>query len=379
MTPDWSFIQLAFTAMPPVPRTAGSSDWLILWLSLFLALGVSFLCSLLEAGILSIPGTHVEVMVREKQRGGELLQKLKAEIDRPLAAILTLNTVAHTIGAAGVGAQVLIIFGEAWVAAASAIVTILILVFSEIIPKTLGAAHAKRLAAFTAVATQGLIWITWPIVWMLKVISQRLGGGHATIVTREEIRAVSDLGAREGALDRIESRVIANLLRLHQVRVEDVMTPRTVVFMLPSTITAQEILERNPNLRFSRVPVYGSSPDEIIGIVLRSSILRAAAEGDTRPIGKLARTVHAIPEQASVDDALEQFIARKVQFFLVVDEFGGTSGIISLEDAIETLLGVEIVDETDSIDDMRRLAHRLAEERWAGREGETESEPPAEK
>lgn len=361
-------ITTPLTALPGFATGGTTGNWVILWLSLLLALGVSFLCSLLEAGLLSVSRSHVEVMVRDRKPGGKTLQRMKNQIDRPLAAILTLNTIAHTVGAAGVGAEVLVIFGSAWVGAASAVVTVLILVLSEIIPKTIGAAHAKPLAPFTALTVQWLIWLTWPIVRALEAISNRLGRRRGTIVTRDEVIALTQLGTRVGALDYDESRIIENLFQLREVRVKDIMTPRTVAFMLPASANAADVLKEHPDLPFSRIPIYAASPDEITGIVLRQDVLRAALEDDAgrRSLASLAQPMHVIPELASVGSALQQFIVRKEHLFIVVDEFGGTAGLVTLEDAIETLLGVEIVDETDSVEDMRRLASRLARRRRGG-------------
>ena len=182
-------------------------------------------------------------------------------------------------------------------------------------------------------------------------------------MTREEVRALTQLGARAGALEYDESRIIDNLFRLRELRVKDIMTPRTVAFMLPASATAADVLRAHRDLPFSRIPVYGASPDEVTGVALRHEVLRAAAEAGQQTLASLAQSVEVIPELASVGSALEQFILRKEHLFIVVDEFGGTAGIVTLEDTIETLLGVEIVDESDSVEDMRRLARRLAERR----------------
>ena len=335
-----------------------------LFLYLGLALGVSFLCSLLESALLAVPRSQVALLVKRGKRSGKVLESMQARIDRPLAAILTLNTFAHTFGAAGVGAQALVIFGSRWVTLVSIVVTLLILVLSEIIPKTIGAQNAKRLAPLTAYLVQGMIWVAYPLVKPLEVLSRMLGKSREVDITREELVVVADMSEVAGVLQKRETSIIRNILRLDRIKIMDVMTPRVVVFMLHESATVDEVLAEHSLLRFSRIVVYGETPDEITGVVLRLDILNAAREsrGGTR-IAELMKPIHAIPEVASVADALEQFIARGEQIFLAVDEYGGTAGIITLEDAVETLLGAEIVDETDSVMDMRELARELAERR----------------
>lgn len=338
--------------------------YVLLFFYLALALGVSFLCSLMESALLSVPRSHVALLVRRGKRSGRLLDRMLRRIDRPLAAILTLNTFAHTFGAAGVGAQALAIFGKVWVSLTSIVVTLLILVVSEIIPKTLGAVHAKRLAPATAYIVQSLIWLALPLVKPLEALSRALGKSSGADMTREELEVAAEVSALSGILEERESSVIRNLLQLRRIKIMDVMTPRVVVFLLRRTKSVEEVLQDRGLIPFSRIPVYGETPDEITGVVLRIDILQCWHREERQTLlAALEKPIHAIPEVASVADALEQFIARRAQIFLAVDEYGGTAGIITLEDAIETLLGVEIVDETDSVDDMRKLARELAERR----------------
>ena len=286
-----------------------------------------------------------------------MLGGMKNRIDRPLAAILTLNTVAHTMGAAGVGAQVLVVFGSAWVAMGSVVITVLILVLSEIIPKTLGAVYANRLADFTAFTVRGVIWLTYPIVLVLEAISKACGGTHAAAVTREEVRVTARLGEESGALEQDESRVIRRVLQLDEVTVGEVMTPRTVMHALAAETEVAEVMREGKPMPFSRIPVYQGSLDQIVGVVLKHELLEAAnVRSASRRVGELARKVHMVPEVASVGSVLDQFIARREHLFVVVDEYGGTAGIITMEDAMETLLGVEILDETDTVQDMQALA-----------------------
>jgi len=347
-----------------IPRDPSAGNYLLLGAYLAVAIGISFLCSLLEAGILSLPTSHVELMARENKRGGKRLKAMKANIDRPLAAILTLNTIAHTIGAAGVGAQILVIYGSGAVALGSIIVTLLILVFSEIIPKSIGASRAKPLAAFTAYGIQGMIWLTFLILIPLQWISSRLGGGHGIEVTRDEVAITAELGRTAGVINPDETRVIRNLLRLDIITVEDIMTPRPVVFMLPHDATANEVLAEHGRLRFSRIPLQASGVDDVVSHVTRSDIHHAKNEdrGD-QPLSSFAKPLEIAQESDTVANTLERLIQTQQHQLLVQDEFGGTAGLVTLEDCIETLLGVEIVDETDTADDMREAARKLLERR----------------
>ncbi len=341
-----------------------SGSYALLFLYLALAIGVSFLCSLVEAGILSVRRPRVLLLVKQGRRSGRLLQRMQQNIERPLAAILSLNTFANTCGAAGVGAETQRLSGELSLAVVAVAVTLLILVFSEIIPKTLGAVYANPLAPFTAHTVQGMIWLVWPLVIVLEAISSRLRGSHPETITREEIEVVADLGKETGALHERESGVIRNLLQLDRIPVEDVMTPRSVVFMLSKKTIVEDALDQHDALPFSRIPIRGNSFDEIIGVVLQRDLHQAVRDGRQKdPLENLVKPIHAVPMAASVAAAMEQFISRQEHIFLVVDEYGGTEGIMTLEDAIETLLGVEIVDETDSVEDMRKLARELAETR----------------
>ena len=347
-----------------------------------LALLVSFFCSLMEAVILSVRHPYVEVLIADGRKSGHLLKSLKDKIDRPLAAILTLNTVANTVGAAGVGAQALTLCRQAApeneflgisegyvVGVASAVLTASILVISEIIPKTLGTVYCKQLAPVSAYCIAGLIRALKPIVvsseWLARLISPK---SIQKKVSREEMAASARLGHIEGSLHTQESRIIENLLRLSQVRVRDILTPRSVLLAFQQEMTVAEVVKKHRPIRFSRIPVYGKDLDDITGFVLRYEVLQAYSEGrSSERLSGLSQPIHAIPDTKSVGAVLEEFIERREHMFLVVDEYGGTAGIITLEDAIETLLGAEIVDELDSVADMRELALRLAERRKQSR------------
>jgi len=330
----------------------------LLFTFLFLALGVSFLCSLLEAVLLSVSHAHIALMIKNGRRSGRVLKRMKKDIDHPLAAILTLNTVANTVGAAGVGAQTYHLFGSRWVAVSSAALTILILVCSEIIPKTLGAAHWRKLAPAAAYLLSGLIVILYPAVRVLESISGFVAGesdsGH---VSREEMMALAEVGGDEGILQRKEASIIRNLLLLREIYTKDIMTPRAVVLAFQKDRTVKEVVREHAPINFSRIPVFGESRDDVRGVVFRNELLEAFYTGKgSERIEKFMKPLHAVPETKTIADLLDEFIGRREHMFLVVDEYGGTAGIVTLEDAIETLLGAEIVDELDSVEDMRAFA-----------------------
>jgi len=324
------------------------------------AIGVSFLCSLLEACLLSLPRSYVASLVDRGAPFAELLREMKDQIDRPLAAILTLNTIAHTAGAAGVGAQAAVVFGSGAVGVASAVMTLLVLVFSEIIPKTLGAMHARALALPAAVTIRGMIWLCLPIIVPLEWINRLVGAGsREETLSRAELIATMQLGHRSGALRQREFELASNLITLREVKLESVMTPRTVVFRLPEQTTAKQFASHEP-LRFSRIPVFDQSdPERITGYVPRFAVQASliAGRGDN-PIGSLKREMPVLPEGGSVGVALDTLIRMKCHIAQVVDEYGGFAGIVTLEDLLETLLGEEIVDESDRVADMRTLASK---------------------
>jgi CBS domain containing-hemolysin-like protein len=329
---------------------------LILFFSI--AVGISFLCSIMEAVLLSVTHSYIAVLEKEEHKCAKHLRKLKEKIDHPLSAILTLNTIANTVGAAGVGAQTLKVFGSQWVAFASGILTLCILVFSEIIPKTIGASYWRNLAPFSAYIIKGFIFITYPIVRTFEGLSHLISPkGKKIKITREELLSAAEIGENAGALKKEEAVIIGNVLLLQKVVARDVMTPRSVIFGLDKSLTVGQVMKQNPILTFSRIPIFENSIDKICGLVLRPVILKASCDGnDSVTIGDLAIPVHAVPGSISVASVMNKFIKRREQLFLLVDEHGQTEGIITLEDAIETLLGVEIVDELDSVTDMRKLA-----------------------
>lgn len=353
----------------------------LLFVYLAFALGVSFLCSLLESVILSVSWPHINLLIKKGKKGGQLLKSLKENIDRPLAAILTMNTVANTVGAAGVGAQVLTVYGKTWVAIASGCLTFVILVFSEIIPKSLGAAQWKRLATPCAFIIKFLITAIYPIVLFLEMISDIFAskdGGEESL-SREEMIVVAETGVQEGILFEKETRVIKNLLRLNAILVEDVMTPRSVVFALKTGTTVGDVARNHSPIFFSRIPVYNKDLDDIIGIVLRFKIIEATSNDQHgRTIDEFMTPIHSVCETRSIASILDEFIKRREHLFVVTHEHGGTAGIITLEDVIETLLGVEIVDEFDSVEDMRKFALEQWETRKKLRTHQPQGKPDLE-
>ena len=335
----------------------------VLLTSLCLALGASFLCSLLEAVLLSVTHSYVNVRIRKGRRTGLILKKLKDNLDRPLSAILTLNTVAHTVGAAVIGAQVLKLYGDRYVALASAILTVLILVLSEIIPKTIGAAYWRQFAKFAAYTIQLLIFLTYPLVVIFEKFSRLFSKEkfHPKI-TREEIISVAEIGEHEGTLQEKETRVIRNLLQLNSVLAREVMTPTKVIFTLQKDQKVGEVVDLLDTTFFSRIPIYDKGIDDVVGLVFRQKIFQAASDHeDARAVESLMTEIHAVYESDSVATVLDLFIKRREHLFLVKNRHEKTTGIITLEDAIETLLGVEIADEADEVED-----HNAADGTFSG-------------
>ena len=327
-----------------------------------IVLSVSFLCSLTESVILSVSHTYIAVLVKDGHRSGRILRNLKRNINHPLAAILTFNTVANTIGAAAVGAQTYRVSGSEWVALSSALLTVMILVFSEVLPKTLGAAHWKRIAPAAGYVITGLIFHSYPVVLLLESIPRFLTRkSPQKSVTREEIIVLAEMGVSEGVLRGMEARIIENLFLLNEIRTEDILTPRSVIVALQKDQTVAEAVETKPPIHFTRIPVYERDLDDLIGLVLHDLLFEKYYGGERDlKVESLMGPIYAVPASKPIAELLDEFINRREHLFEVVDEYGGTAGIVTLEDALETLLGVEIVDEFDSVEDMRAYAV----ERW---------------
>ncbi len=340
----------------------------LLVLYVVLAIGVSFVCSIMEAVLLSVTPAHLVIMEQQEQRTASPLRRLKENIEEPLAAILSLNTIAHTVGAAGAGAQAARVFGDAWLGLFSAVLTLAILLLSEIVPKTIGAVYWKRLVP---TVTRLLIWMMVPLrplVWLSGLASRSISSEHEPVhVSRDEIGALADLGARQGVLDEGESRIVRALLRFRELRATDIMTPRTVVFALPADQSVGEAVAAHELLRFSRIPIHGGSLDALVGFVLKDEVLEQVARGHTDvPLGELRRELQFVPETARLPQLLDLFLSSRDLIAAVIDEFGGIAGVVTLEDVVETVLDLEIVDEVDDVEDLR-VAARQDWERRTGR------------
>ena len=330
-----------------------------------LALVFSFLCSVAEAVLLSVSPSYIVHLEQQGKKSASRLKKVKTDIDRSLAAILTLNTIAHTVGAGGAGAEAAAYFGDRYVGIAMAVLTLLILFLSEIVPKTLGAVFWRALAGPTAWFIQILIWVLYPFIWVSERLTKLITGGKEVhVFSREEFAAMAEVGAEAGYLDDSESRILRNLFRFPELRAEDIMTPRTVVFALQQDLTVSEVLRRHPEIPFSRIPIYGRTRDDIRGFVLKTDLLIAQLEGRGEiPVSELRRDLGIVLESASVEHVAEELLGNRTHLLAVFDEHGGLAGVVSLEDVVETLIGIEIVDEADRVDDMRRLARKKWEER----------------
>ncbi len=329
------------------------------------ALVFSFLCSVAEAVVLSVSPSYIASLEKSGRRGARLLSNIKHNIDRSLAAILTLNTIAHTVGAGGAGAEAAAYFGDRFVGAAMVVLTLLILFLSEIIPKTLGAVWWRQLAPWTARFVQLLIWVLFPLIYVSELLTKMITRGKPVhVFSRDEFAAMAEIGAAGGHLDPKESRILKNLFRFPNLRAMDIMTPRTVVFTLQQDQTVRESLQTSAESTFSRIPIYGENQDDVTGFVLKTDMLLndRQREGQDR-LCDLKREILAVPETASLTHVLEELLDQRAHILLVVDEYGGMAGIVTLEDVVETLIGFEIVDEADKIDDMRKLARQKWESR----------------
>lgn len=332
---------------------------------LALAIGVSFLCSMLEAILLSTTHSYIAIMERKGAKAGKLLRQYKEDIDRPLSAILSLNTIAHTVGAAGVGAQAQIVFGDAYVAITSAVLTLLILVLSEIIPKTIGATYWRKLGPLAARILRVLMFMLYPFVVMSQSITRWLANEeNIPSFSREEFGAMADLGVEEGIFEEEESRIFKNLIRFNSLRVKDIMTPRTVVVGFDENLSVGDVSDNVEQLHFSRLPVYGKARDEITGYVLKNDLLLMMARGETdKELKKLKRDILIVPEMMPLQDFFERLMTKQEHIAIVVDEYGGFAGVVTMEDLVETLLGMEIIDEVDNIEDMQKMARKKWMER----------------
>ncbi len=342
----------------------------LLFLYLAIAIGVSFLCSILEAVLLSITPSYVEQTSADKPRSGRRLQRVKDQLDESLSSILILNTFAHTMGAAGVGSQAMQVFGPEWETLIAVLLTLAILYFSEIIPKTLGATFWRKLAVPSSYIISWLVKLVFPLVWLSTRITKLFSSSGESEITREEIIALASLGQKGGSLLSHENEYLSNILSLRDVKTEQVLTPRSVVHMLEHDLTVKEALDLPKTRQFSRMPVFRDGRDDVIGKVIKSDLFQAEREGHgDDKLSDYIKPIIRVSEKLPIQQLLDTLIKNRVHLVLVEDEFGQNAGVVTLEDAIETLLGREIVDESDTVADMQELAkHRYRERLREGKQ-----------
>ena len=340
---------------------ATQSDVIILIGSIILALGFSFLCSIAEAVLLSVTPSYIESMRDKRPRRAQLLRKLKIEnVDRSLAAILTLNTIAHTVGAILSGAKATLVFGSAWFGLFSAVMTLFILFLSEIVPKTLGAVYWQRLVAPPALFVKYLIILLYPIVLISERLTKVVAHGHkGHVFSRDELISMARIGEDSGQIPGSESRILKNLFRLSTLTAQDIMTPRTVIASFPEEETLESALKLVKERPFSRLPVYREDKDAISGFVLRDDVLLENAQGKAaQTLKDIRRDMLTVQDSLPLTELFDVFLQKRQHIAIVLDEYGGTKGLVTLEDLVETLIGIEIVDETDDVIDMRALARK---------------------
>lgn len=333
----------------------------LLTIYITIAIGVSFICSVLEAVLLSISPSYIGTLRQQNHPAAPRIAALKDNIDRPLASILTLNTIAHTIGAATAGAQAAVVFGSQWLGLFSGLLTIGILLFSEIIPKTIGATYWRQLAPKSATVLGWMVWALTPFVWASEQITSRLARGHEPPKLRDELSAMAMLAKESGELAEGESKILTNLLQFRDVSVTKIMTPRPVLFRIEAEQSINAFLAEHKESPFSRPLVYSQQKDNVLGFVHRLELFTASQAGHGNDeLGSLMRPIPVIMNTASVPQAFEQLMKERSQLVLIVDEYGTIQGLITLEDIFESLVGEEIVDEADKNTDMQQLAYQ----RW---------------
>ncbi len=371
---SFSVIILTFTSISAFGSEASglfnignmSHDIVMLIAYVLLALLFSFLCSIAEAVLLSMTPSYIEEQKEKNPKRAAHLKRLKQDnVDRSLAAILTLNTIAHTVGAIGAGAKATVVFGSAWFGVFSAVMTLMILFLSEIVPKTIGAIYWPKLVGPTVIFVRTLIVTLFPIVWISERMTKFISHGkNLHIFSRDEFVAMARIGEQSGHIDDNEARIIKNLFRLGSINVTDIMTPRTVITALSDDKSVADASEYVAKIPFSRIPIYERDIDNITGFVLRDDVLlRDNQQRGNELLKALRRDILIVPESVVLTGLLENFLKGRQHIAIVVDEYGGTMGLVTLEDLVETLMGLEIVDEMDTVVDMRVLARKKWEER----------------
>lgn len=334
-----------------------------LFLAVGLAIGISALCSVTEAALYAVPWSHIEHLRREGKRSGHLLFKLRTNVERPISAVLTLNTIANTAGASIAGAAAIKVFGSESMGIFVAAFTAAILVFSEILPKTIGVAYSRQLMPILAKPLDTLVFVFFPVIWITGYLGRKVRPPEGPQTTEEDITAVVSLTRKSGIIQPYEEMTIRNILSLDTKAVRDIMTPRTVVFSLPAQMSVSDARSIEDFWHFSRIPVYDNDdPEDIVGLVLRRTVIETVADDryDTR-INEIMQPVRFVVESLSLDRLLVKFLESRKHLFVVLDEYGGMAGVVTLEDVLEEILGKEIVDETDQVEDLRDLARRQRE------------------
>lgn len=338
----------------------------MIFVYLFGALAISFMCSVLEAVLLSTPMSFITAKEQEGKKSATLLKNLKNSVDRPVGAILSLNTIAHTIGSAGVGAEVTRIWGDEWFGIASVVLTLLILIFSEIIPKTIGSNSWRSLALPSAGVIKFLIYITYPFVILSELITKLFSTkekDNTVTVSREEVSAMVDMGTDEGVFKESESRIIKSCLKLSNVKAKEIMTPKIVLEMADESMSLKEFYDAN-DWRFSRIPIFKEDKDNVTGYVLKDIILEELSEDQFDiKLSEMKRPILTFSEDESVFTIWEKMLGMREHISIIVDEFGGLRGVVTMEDVLETMIGVEIVDEQDTTTDMQELAREVYQQR----------------
>ena len=344
---------------------------------IFLALGVSFLCSLLEATLLSLTPTYLASLEEKRPKVGAVWRTFKQDVDKPLAAILSLNTIAHTVGAAGAGAQATLLFGEVYFGVISAILTLLILVFSEIIPKTLGARYWQQLAPVCAYILRWVQWSMYPLVLGAKSLTGWISSdSETTTLSREDFYTLAKVGRQEGVIDADEANAISALLAFRGLVARDVMTPRTVMATLPADMRVGDISPSDPSARFSRIPIYADHDDDLIGFVRKDEIYKEVAQNRPETVlDDLKHSFVSVLDSKPLPDLMQKMVDERVPISLILNEYGDPLGIATMEDLVETMLGIEIVDESDSHIDMQERARQLWELRAKASEIDLDIEP----
>jgi len=334
---------------------------------LLLALVISFICSVMETVLLTTPASFISIKESEGVKAAITFKKLKQNINRPLSAILSLNTVANTVGAAGVGAQATDIFGDVYFGVISAVLTILILVIAEILPKTIGAYYWKDIAITSGKIINVMVYIAYPLViiseFMTRIISRK--AKNDVTVSREEVAAMVDIGTEEGTFEDTEKKIIQNLIKLRSVRASDVMTPRVVVATAPEEMTIGEFYKNKVYLHYSRIPVYTGNKEDITGFVYRQEVLENLANDNFDVILRdMKKPIMVAPNSQPLTVLWEKLVSQKTHIALIVDEYGGFEGIVTLEDIVETIMGIEIMDDRDVVADLQQFAR----DRWQERQ-----------